>query len=94
MCTWFICVERNEMSMSQVLEAKEMKLPHPKGPLVKVIPSSALEFANAMVDNVISQWLQGSGSKNAHISFVFSSYSSSPFCTLCTFALKMCKHIL
>jgi len=27
------------------------------------MPSSAIESANAAVDNVISQWLQGSGSR-------------------------------
>jgi len=58
---WFICIEHSEMSMLQVSEVKKGQLPHPKGPLVKVMPSSAIESANSVVDNVIFQWSQGSG---------------------------------
>jgi len=39
----------------------EKKLPHLKGPLAKVMASSAIESANAVVKNVISHWLKGSG---------------------------------
>jgi len=46
--------------MLQVLKVRK-KLPQPKGPLAKVMASSAIESANAAVKNVISQWLKGSG---------------------------------
>ena len=56
-------VEHNEMTMLQVLESKRKDSYPIKGALAKIMPSLAIESANAAVDNVISQWLKGLGSR-------------------------------
>ena len=45
----------------EYLKEKKGQLPHPQGPLTKVIPSLAIESTNAAVENVISQQSQRLG---------------------------------
>ena len=59
--------------MLEYLKCKKGQLSHPKGPLPKVMPSSAIESANAAVENVISQRSQGSGSRKGIKHTVYSS---------------------
>ena len=46
------------------------ELPHPK-----VMPTSAIELANSVVENVISQWSQGSGSRKG-VKYMYTVYSN------------------
>ena len=52
----FIHAKHGEKSMLRVLEADSYPI---KGALAKFWPSSAIESANVVVDNVISQQLKG-----------------------------------
>ena len=85
----FIRAEHSEMSMLQVLEVKERTA---TPALVKVMPFSAIESANAAVDNAISQQLKGSGSRK-RIKYIIYSLSVDSgeilFCTNTTFT-KIC----